>query len=82
MTTDQVSPSSPVRKIKVLHDVRCPMRDGVEISSDIYMPIDGGPFPTLITRSPYDKYNEVLNAPDAVRKAQQGYAVVVQDVRG
>jgi hypothetical protein len=58
------------------------MRDGVEISSDIYMPIDGGPFPTLITRSPYDKYNEVLNAPDAVRKAQQGYAVVVQDVRG
>jgi hypothetical protein len=82
VTTDQVSPSSPVRKIKVLHDVRCPMRDGVEISSDIYMPIDGGPFPTLITRSPYDKYNEVLNAPDAVRKAQQGYAVVVQDVRG
>ena len=82
MTTDEVSPSKPDRKIRVLHDLKCPMKDGTLISTDVYMPLEGGPFPTLITRSPYDKYNEILNAPVAIHKAQEGYAVVVQDVRG
>jgi hypothetical protein len=81
MTSPAVSPSQPVQKIKVLHNVKCPMRDGIELSTDVYMPVEGGPFPTLLTRSPYGKYNEVM-VPNLIHHAKQGYAVVAQDVRG
>ena len=42
MTSPAVSPSQPVQKIKVLHNVKCPMRDGIELSTDVYMPVEGG----------------------------------------
>ena len=82
MPTTEVSPSPPIHKIKKLHGFKCPMRDGVQLATDVYMPAEGGPFPTLLHRTPYDKYKEDGAVDDAVYRAQQGYAVVVQDVRG
>lgn len=41
--------------IKMLKDVAVPMRDGVVIYTDIYLPVTDQPVPTLISWSPYGK---------------------------
>ena len=33
--------------------VQVPMRDGVQLSADIYLPKAHGPFPTVLVRTPY-----------------------------
>jgi len=57
------------------------MSDGVVLYADVYLPADPGRYPTIVTRTPYgvqrDGVHEVMT-----RFAQNGYAVVVQDVRG
>ena len=70
-----------------LHDVMVPMRDGIRLASDIYLPArDGriaeGPFPVVIERTPYDKRRWPNNCPDGAFWAQRGYAYVNQDCRG
>ena len=70
--------SQPVR---IQLDVKVPMRDGVNLSTDIYLPPDGGPFPTLLVRTIYD--NQADWCIDMAKRAvPQGYAVVMQDCRG
>lgn len=57
------------------------MRDGVVLRADVVRPQAGGPFPTLVYRTPYGKTATTDGA--IVGKAvARGYAVVVQDVRG
>jgi len=60
------------------------MRDGVRLATDVYRPAGGGPYPTVVQRTPYDKELPVLRnwSFDVLRAAQAGYAVVVQDTRG
>jgi len=59
-----------------------PMRDGVVLRADIMRPETGGPFPTLVYRTPYGK-TDAETAYATFRKAvERGYAVVIQDVRG
>ena len=84
MATTDVSPSPPVLKIRALYDQRSPMRDGVELSADVYMPAEDGPVPALLIRTPYDNISEedVRTRSAMVDLAQRGYAVVAQDVRG
>ena len=68
-----------------MFDVRTPMRDGVELSGDVWMPSEGGPFPTIIIRTPYLKtmaIGDFTLAGWATYFAERGYAVVMQDVRG
>jgi hypothetical protein len=64
------------------------MRDGVWLAADIYLPLGsvssnkGTRYPTILARTPYDKkFGESPRGwtRDAL---QQGYAVVVEDVRG
>jgi putative CocE/NonD family hydrolase len=63
-------------------DVRVPMRDGVELSADLYFPPAGeGPWPVILQRTPYDN-TAALWVNIAVYFARQGYAFVSQDVRG
>jgi putative CocE/NonD family hydrolase len=57
------------------------MRDGLELSTDVYLPAEGGPFPVLLNRNPYNN-NLDRYVIDAVYFAQRGYAAVTQDVRG
>lgn len=36
-------------------DVEASMRDGTLLRADVYRPTSGGPFPTLLVRTPYDR---------------------------
>ncbi|MBM3458921.1 MAG: CocE/NonD family hydrolase, partial [Armatimonadetes bacterium] len=62
-------------------DVRVPMRDGVTLSADLYLPKGRGPFPVVLTRTPYGNNMDSL-IEKARRLANRGYAVVLQDTRG
>ncbi len=66
--------------IVIRQDVKVPMRDGVQLSTNIFLPDAEGKFPTILVRSPYDKGDEKNGA--AHRYAQAGYAYVIQDTRG
>ena len=54
------------------------MSDGVKLATDVYMPRRKGPFPVILTRTPYNKSRQRWGA--AV--AMSGYVVVAQDMRG
>jgi len=67
---------------RLLLDQRVPMRDGVTLSADIYLPPTGdGPWPAILQRTPYDNTME-LWVQLATFFARHGYAFVSQDVRG
>jgi putative CocE/NonD family hydrolase len=57
------------------------MRDGVKLSTDVYLPDAPGPFPVVLIRTPYNN-NLDSQVEEAVYFATRGYAVVIQDVRG
>ena len=66
--------------VRVLNDLPVPMRDGVRLSADVYLPGDGdGPWPVLLARTPYDN-NLLMEI--GFFWAQHGYVYVAQDVRG
>jgi len=57
-------------------NVAVPIRDGTVLRADIHRPDSGGPYPVLVTRTPYGKdkrFGPFVKA---------GYIVVAQDVRG
>ncbi len=58
-----------------------PMRDGVCLSTDLYLPRADGPFPTILIRTPYSNQTEPSVA-RARALANNGYAVALQDTRG
>ena len=62
-------------------DVKVPMRDGVNLSADIYLPQADGPFPTVLMRTPYSNNMDAM-IEKARRLANVGYVCVVQDCRG
>lgn len=57
------------------------MRDGVKLSADVFLPVGSGPFPTVLTRTPYESQRDAF-VDRGIYMAQHGYAFVVQDVRG
>ena len=68
--------------LDVYQDVAVPMRDGVQLSADVYVP-EGAPVPALLLRTPYNKrVGEVEGYAHPSWYARQGFVVVVQDVRG
>ena len=72
-------------QVRRMFDIRTPTRDGVELSADVWMPSEGGPFPTIIIRTPYLKtmaIGDFALAGWGTYFAERGYAVVMQDVRG
>ena len=42
------------KPFRLLIDQAVPMRDGVRLSADVYLPSTGGPFPALLLRTIYD----------------------------
>lgn len=73
--------SQPCYQVRLLHDQGVPMRDGVRLSADVMLPRAQGPFPAIVTRTPYESGRERF-LELAVWWAQRGYASVTQDVRG
>jgi putative CocE/NonD family hydrolase len=69
---------------RVERDVPVAMRDGVILMTDVYRPDVEGPFPILLQRTPYNKELGGLGLlqTDTFRALRNGYAVVIQDVRG
>ena len=57
-----------------------PMRDGVRLLSNLYLPFDRGQFPCILVRTPYGKGLDITAHYQAF--VDRGYAVMVQDVRG
>ncbi|GIH15691.1 CocE/NonD family hydrolase [Rugosimonospora africana] len=70
-------------EVDVEVDVEATMRDGTVLRADVYRPAGGGPWPTLLVRTPYDKRDPgILDVLDPPGAARAGFAVAVQDVRG
>jgi putative CocE/NonD family hydrolase len=69
-----------VRSVTVEFDLPARMRDGVTLRADVYRPGGDGPWPTLLSRTPYDK--RAVEWRDPVQTAAKGFLVVVQDTRG
>ena len=77
--------SKPTYQVRVEHNVRVRMRDGVELSTDIFRPDAEGRFPALLTRTPYGKERSGVMSGGAYIPsfyAERGYVVVTQDTRG
>ena len=71
----------PAHRVRSMLGVPVPMRDGVRLATDVYLPEGGGRFPVILIRTPYNKNNEAEVA-DAIFFASRGYAVAIQDCRG
>ncbi len=73
--------SQPQHKVRMEHNVKVRMRDGVELSTDIYRPDAPGRFPTVFGRTPYNNISAGALATGRYY-AERGYVYVTQDVRG
>lgn len=63
-------------------EVFATMRDGVKLAGNLYLPQGKGPFPCIVTRTPYGK-DEMYKDPRGAEGYQKaGYAFLVQDTRG
>jgi len=56
-----------------------PMRDGVKLATDIYLPLNVEKAPLILVRTPYKKEMSELQARYYARR---GYAFAIQDTRG
>jgi len=89
---EQPSPGEPPRgkiserissTVRVVHDLRVPMRDGVELALDLVRPDADGPLPVVLVRTPYDKtLTRRYGEEQFHRLATRGYIVAVNDCRG
>src|SRR5690242_2856572 len=57
-----------------------PMRDGVHLVADVFLPRATGRWPTVLFRTPYGRKGP--SAKSYRGFLQRGYAVVIEDVRG
>jgi putative CocE/NonD family hydrolase len=72
-------PAAPHEIVKSF-DIAVPMRDGVELSANVFRPDMPGRYPTILVRTPYGKGHDITVHYRTF--VEHGYAVVVQDVRG
>ena len=72
-------------RIVVDRDVQVPMRDGCMLATDVYRRDDDDPKPTIIMRTPYGRstgFHVTATVINPLVAADQGFAVVIQEVRG
>lgn len=85
---------TPAMTVTLISNAMVPMRDGVHLATDIYLPADVSALPVLLERTPYDKRgtnhadfsvaDEVPRSKPEIARifAAHGYAFVLQDCRG
>ena len=65
---------------------QAPMRDGVKLATEVYLPPGEGPFPVILQRTPYNRRSPSpgSNCDAAIGRyfAERGYATLNQDTRG
>ena len=69
-------------KLRVQYHIGVDMRDGVELATDVYLPGDDGPYPTLLVRDMYTNGTAAGRQRYARWATANGYAFVFQSVRG
>jgi putative CocE/NonD family hydrolase len=76
-------PTSPTPEycIKPRYHVLVPMRDGVRLSTDLYLPDGPGPWPLILTRTPYGN-SDPARTERLLWFTQRGFATAFQDCRG
>ncbi len=67
---------------EAFYHVPVEMRDGVRLMTDVYLPEEGGRFPTLLVRDMYSNGSTDLRLRYAKFATANGYAFVFQTVRG
>jgi len=73
----------PQYKVKTVEGVKIPMRDGVKLATDLYMPDKVGKYPVVLIRTMYGKQKKSDGYQTIGQLfASQGYVTVIQDVRG
>lgn len=73
------SVSQPTFEVVEQRGVKVRMRDGVHLSTDLYLPKTDEKVPVILTRTPYKKEMSEL---EGRFYARRGYAVAIQDCRG
>jgi putative CocE/NonD family hydrolase len=76
-----LSIAEELHKVKIEFNKRVKMRDGVELSADIYRPDADGKFPVILSRTPYNK-NGARALEFGRYFASRGYVYIEMDVRG
>ena len=66
-------------KLPAKQTERVAMRDGVHLATDVFLPAGAGPFPVVLSRTPYGRTKKGQEGGGFTRA---GAAVVVQDMRG
>lgn len=74
-------PAFPVQMVARYH-VPVTMRDGVRLSTDVYLPAAEGTFPTLLVRDIYSNGSTAVRQRYARWATENGYAFVLQNARG
>ncbi len=77
----QAQEAEKTASVKIDFNQRMRMRDGVELSADVYRPDGPGKFNCILNRTPYLKSSEGT-AQFGKYFAEHGYAFVAVDVRG
>ena len=87
MSSTELSSASSVGRVVIERSVPVPMRDGVDLVADVYLPASASgerasdALPTIVERTPYDRQRTDLYL-TACFFAARGYAYVLQDCRG
>jgi putative CocE/NonD family hydrolase len=69
--------AATARQCRVLRNIKLPMRDGVRLSTTVYLPLGQGPFPAVLVRTAYNRV-----AVWSPYFPEHGMALVAQDCRG
>ncbi len=80
----------PEDHVQMTENLRVPMRDGVTLCVDVYAPKSGGPFPVLLSLSPYSKdiqqnppqWSHAIESGATGFYVSHGYIHVIAQVRG
>lgn len=68
--------------VKPAYHRMVPMRDGVKLATDVYLPAEGGSYPTLLVRDIYSNGSTAVRLRYAKFATANGYAFVFQSSRG
>jgi putative CocE/NonD family hydrolase len=78
-------PDAPAPESRIgdhVQQVRIPLRDGVELTADLYLPEGKGPHPVLMEVTPYGRRSAYSFSSEHGYWTSQGYAFLVVDARG
>jgi putative CocE/NonD family hydrolase len=79
----EAAPTKFIQPMTIEFNRRVPMRDGVELSADVYRPQRATPTPVILMRTPYNKASGGKAAVERMQHwVDDGYTMVFMDVRG